>query len=101
MILEPIYQQILPFNHGYAWVQKGHKWGIVNALGETIQKPQWTGIRPLSFDDSYYKANRYGGWGILQYDGTVIVDFKYDNIRFRNGQFEEKKNKEWQIIHIL
>ena len=98
LVVQPIYRSILPFTNGFAWVQKTHKWGLMNTAGEFVYKPQWTGVQSIPEQDGYYKANRYGGWGVLRYDGRLIVDFQWDDIRSRGGRLEGKKNKKWEAV---
>ncbi|QQO10609.1 WG repeat-containing protein [Breznakiella homolactica] len=97
LIIEPIYECMLPFHKGYAWVKEGYKWGLINSSGGVVQKPQWPGVSRLSCS-GYYKANRYGGWGVLRYDGVMAADFLWDDIRCINGRIEGKKHKKWTAI---
>lgn len=98
ILFEPMYEGLIPSQNGFFWMRKGsHKWGIINSSNQVICKPQWAGISGYR-GSRYYRANRYGGWGVLQYDGKCVVDFIWDDVRINGEHFQGKKNKKWHII---
>lgn len=93
--------------------EKG-KWGLVNADGAVVVKPQYSGLME-SRNGSFLIA--VGGkekdgilegekWGVLDANGQVLVKAEYDEIGdFTNGLSKLKKgnkvgfaNEKWQIV---
>jgi len=59
---------------------KGGKWGIIDANGKFIEKPQYDFIQE-GFRNEFI-ASKNGKWGVITPDGKNKVDFKYDELKY-------------------
>ena len=83
IITEPIYDNIRPIDFGFAKIWQNSKVGLVNNSGEIILKPVCNSITDFEWYGSckYSKFNIDGLFGLLDYQGNVFIEAKYDEIK--------------------
>ena len=65
----------------------GKFWGLIDTNGTKISEFAYNTITYL--DKGFYKVERNGRWGIIDYKAKVFLPCKYVNVRLsENGQFE-------------
>lgn len=65
------------------WVQKGGKWGLVNATGSIILPFEYEEVNDYAWIDDLYPhafAKKNGKWGIVDTTGKVLLAFNYKSI---------------------
>ncbi|NCI45052.1 WG repeat-containing protein [Sediminibacterium soli] len=73
----PKYSQLYTLKEGYAFVQVGNKWGLVDEKGrETVEAKYDTLVR----QDDAVLAVKDRKIGVIANDGSVIVPVKYDRL---------------------
>ncbi|MBX7164168.1 MAG: WG repeat-containing protein [Saprospiraceae bacterium] len=78
-LIEPQYDDIKRFGKGVAFVKKGFLWGTINEKNEEVSGFVYDSILTL-FGKVYLRRYDSKKYGILYYDGTNFLDFKYDSI---------------------
>lgn len=104
-LVEPVYEYADSFRDGFGWVKQDGKWGIINNQAELVQKPFWFEVEPICQNGSFcfYKANRYGGWGVLDSAGNILVKCQWDNVSTRTiskNVILVKKDGLWGVVDI-
>lgn len=87
-IIPPIYQDIHIPKEGYVAAKKNGKWGLINMNNETIVPFRYAGFKGSFTEEKKYITsegfimvqNFNHKMGILNIDGDIILDFKYDDI---------------------
>jgi hypothetical protein len=94
------YEAVMPLDaNGNFRVKKNGLWGIVDATGNILSKPQYTEI--YRDGETYYAAkNDKGKWGYLNKKGKVHIPFEYDDVtNFKNGYAAVSRGKnKWGVI---
>ena len=94
------YEELKPFNEGYAAVCRGEKWGFINTEGEEVI--------PCSFDhvdifnDGFAAVCKDEKWGFIDTKGNVVIPMKYDSspTPFSEGLagFKDPDKEKWGWI---
>lgn len=78
IIVEPIYDQALPFQSNYGVIIKGSKQGIVNEQGSVILEPNYDRVH-ITKIDSIFILEKDDEMGLAK-EAEVIFETIYDNI---------------------
>ncbi|QCX38423.1 WG repeat-containing protein [Aureibaculum algae] len=86
IIIEPKFQDVIPFNKGYAAVKENNKWGFIDLDGKETIKPKYDSISNYfqkffiggDFDSPIYKT------GIKVYENTKSFYVDINGIQFEN-----------------
>ena len=64
----------------YTYVEENGLWGVIRADGFMISAPQWDiDIIKALYIDGYIDVPRGGKWGLMDKDGSLIFEVKYQN----------------------
>lgn len=95
-IIEPKFKICTDFTEeGVALVVYKNVFSVINLEGEIIDcqvnkmRPyinSWTGV-PTSFSDGYLVIVENDKWGCINYEGKLVIPFKYDKLTDFNGGF--------------
>lgn len=98
------------FNDNVAVFRSRAGYGLVNTSGDVLIKPgQFEKLGPLGYNKMIKAAiNINDGplkYGIIRYDGTEIIPFEFDDIKFsattaRNKAFPVENNWNWGVVNI-
>ena len=109
-ITQDAYQEVSNFKNGYATVNKGGKWGIIDTNGTFIVSPQYGSIKEVNVTERYFffSTGEEKLYGIADFNGNVLVKptiERYDSKGFADGilkvTIDDKLsyiNKEGRII---
>lgn len=94
-----VYDELAPFNEGYAAVRRGKKWGYINTKGEEVIS--------CSFDYADFFSNGLAAvmknekWGYIDTTGKVIIPFTYEPkpTPFSEGMAGVNKDGKWGWIN--
>ena len=71
-----VYDELQPFNEGYAAVRRGKKWGYINIKGEEVIA--------CSFDDADFFSEGFAAvykderWGFIDTNGNIVIPMEYE-----------------------
>jgi hypothetical protein len=96
MVIKPQYDSCDSYNEGYAKVQSGDKWGIIDKNGNVIIKPMYKNIAPgengifVFYDDS---------WGIIDKTGKILSPSVFHTITtFEKNRAMARFGKMYSIL---
>ena len=95
-VINPQFENAMPFNEGLACVETNKKWGFINIKGEFVIRPSFDG--PGVFHDGLAKVGTKTSVGSLHYlyinhNGENIFNTEYNfGTDFNNGTAEVKNN---------
>lgn len=96
-VLEPQYENALPFSDFLAAVKKNGRWGYINGEGKFIIEP--------SFEDAYLFSEQTaavkldGKWGFINRAGKFLIEPKYEDAAlFRQGLAAVKWDGKWGFV---
>ncbi len=72
-------------------------YGVINTKGETVIPCIY---QDIIWDSGYYKAKKKGKWGILNIQGSVLVDFMYSYINIIGSNAHLTNDKQTQILKL-
>lgn len=65
----------------YIPLELNNKWGFLNIEGEPVTQFKYENFSQI--DDSFFVAKYNGFYGVSDYEGKVIIPFKYQDIEYR------------------
>lgn len=81
---------------------KDGKQGLVDNLGNIIIKNEYTQISSLTnkYENGFIVKAENGKYGIINYDTTIALEMKYDEIKnvYGNNMYVVNENSKWKII---
>lgn len=89
-LIRPKYDTAMPFQQGYAAVEKDGKWGFINPQGRTICKMQYQIVRDFNLGFALVKKD--GKWGAINTEGELVVPCQYD----KEGDLANVKQMVWK-----
>jgi outer membrane protein assembly factor BamD len=96
-VLEPQYEDALPFSDFLAPVKVEGKWGFINGEGKFIIEPRFEGA--FLFSDQAAAVKEGGKWGFINRSGKFFVEPKYENAAvFRQGLAAVQWEGKWGFI---
>jgi outer membrane protein assembly factor BamD len=96
-VLEPQYEEALPFSDFLAPVKVEGKWGYINGEGKFIIEPRFEDA--YLFSDQAAAVKEGGKWGFINRSGKFLVEPKYENAAvFRQGLAAVKWEGKWGFI---
>ena len=96
-VLEPQYEEALPFSDFLAPVKKDGKWGFINGEGKFIIEPRYEDA--FLFSDQAAAVKEGGQWGFINRMGKFLVEPKYENAAvFRQGLAAIQLKGMWGFI---
>ena len=96
-VLEPQYEEALPFSDFLAPVKKDGKWGFINGEGKFIIEPRYEDA--FLFSDQAAAVKEGGQWGFINRSGKFLVEPKYENAAvFRQGLAAVQLKGKWGFI---
>ena len=96
-VLEPQYEDALPFSDFLAPVKVDGKWGYINGEGKFIIEPRFEDA--YLFSDQAAAVKEGGKWGFISRSGKFLVEPKYENAAvFRQGLAAVKWEGKWGFI---
>ena len=96
-VLEPQYEEALPFSDFLAPVKKDGKWGFINGEGKFIIEPRYEDA--FLFSDQVAAVKEGGQWGFINRSGKFLVEPKYENAAvFRQGLAAVQLKDKWGFI---
>ncbi|MBU1105084.1 MAG: WG repeat-containing protein [Candidatus Riflebacteria bacterium] len=98
--IDPLFEKVCRFMHGYAPVKEDGKWGIINTEAEYVVKPAFDRVwsPPKTGEGVYGITMRFYGDGIDPddlYEADPLDDWTNG---FNPGVFALKKNNRWYLI---
>ena len=108
VVLEPKYDQIKPFENGFARVENNKKWGIINTAGKELVEPVYDEIGNYFKNTTWAKKDKTFGivssGNFIPVDGAdKIWDFETQDLTYarKNGKigFIDLKGN-WTILPI-
>lgn len=82
-VIDPIYNDALPFSDGLAAVKTRNKWGLINRTGEVVVEPKYEWIFPFHNGLALVRGDRSG---FMNTKGELVIDFQALGIS-EYGQF--------------
>jgi hypothetical protein len=99
-ILKPRYEGIGNFKEGYLALLKNKKFGLFGGEDETLIAPVYD-IAPERIAPGIFKVRKGSGFGLIDKDENMLLDFEYDDIRFWNDTvFWLKKDFRWLLYEL-
>jgi len=96
-ILEPQYDDALPFADFLAPVKQEGKWGFINGEGKFVIEPRYEDA--FLFSDQAAAVKEGGKWGFLNRSGKFLVEPKYESAAiFRQGLAAVQWQGKWGFI---
>ena len=96
-VLEPQYEQALPFSDFLAGVKKDGKWGYINGEGKFVIEPRFENA--FLFSDGAAAVQENGKWGFINRAGKFLVEPKYESAGiFRQGLAAVQWEGKWGFI---
>ena len=86
--------------------KKDEKYGLLDNTGATILSNEYKSIKPISdkYENGYIVQNESGKYGVINWNKTVAVDTKYDDVKqlYSNGNYYVvKENGKWKIVDTV
>ena len=86
--------------------KKDEKYGLLDNTGATILSNEYKSIKPISdkYENGYIVQNESGKYGVMNWNKTVAVDTKYDDVKqlYSNGNYYVvKENGKWKIVDTV
>ena len=92
-----IYAYTNDFSEGLAHVVSlDYKHGFINENGKEVIPLIYDGAS--SFSGGLAEVEKDGKWGVINAEGTIIVDYEYDNIVKNDYLIAVNKDKKWSIL---
>jgi outer membrane protein assembly factor BamD len=96
-MLEPQYEDALPFADFLAPVKQDGKWGFINGEGRFIIEPRYEDA--FLFSDQAAAVQEGGKWGFINRSGKFLVEPKYQSAAiFRQGLAAVRWEGKWGFI---
>ena len=96
-VLEPQYEEALPFSDFLAAVKKDGKWGFINGEGKFVIEPRFENA--FLFSDGAAAVEENGKWGFVNRSGKYLVQPKYESAGiFRQGLAAVRWESKWGFI---
>jgi outer membrane protein assembly factor BamD len=96
-VLEPQYEEALPFSDFLAAVKKDGKWGFINGEGKFVIEPRFDNA--FLFSDGAAGVEENGKWGFVNRSGKYLVQPKYESAGiFRQGLAAVRWESKWGFI---
>ena len=96
-VLEPQYEEALPFSDFLAAVKKDGKWGFINGEGKFVIEPRFENA--FLFSDGAAAVEENGKWGFVNRSGKYLVQPKYESAGiFRQGLAAVSWEGKWGFI---
>lgn len=78
VVLPLIYDEITPFENGYACTMRRERYGVIDSLGREVLECKYHDINSIMPDRVVAMLN--GRYGIIDFDGNQIIPFDQKNI---------------------
>lgn len=98
IVIEPFYDQVLPFTNGLASVMRDEKFGYINRKGELEIPIQFAFASPFSDKGFAAVATSIDHIGVIDKKGTFIVNPKYEEVIVDGDEFIVKEKNKCGII---
>ena len=96
-VLEPQYEEAMPFADFLAPVKQEGKWGFINGEGKFVIEPRYEDA--FLFSDQAAAVKEGGKWGFINRSGKFLVEPKYEDAAiFRQGLAAVKWEGRWGFI---
>ncbi len=96
-VLEPQYEEALPFSDFLAAVKKDGKWGFINGEGKFVIEPRFENA--FLFSDGAAAVEENEKWGFINRSGKYLVQPKYESAGiFRQGLAAVRWEGKWGFI---
>jgi outer membrane protein assembly factor BamD len=96
-VLEPQYEEALPYSDFIAAVKKDGKWGYINGEGKFVIEPRFENA--FLFSDGAAAVQENGKWGFINRAGKFLVEPKYESAGiFRQGLAAVQWEGKWGFI---
>jgi len=96
-VLEPQYEEALPYSDFIAAVKKDGKWGYINGEGKFVIEPRFENA--FLFSDGAAAVEESGKWGFINRAGKFLVEPKYESAGiFRQGLAAVRWEGKWGFI---
>lgn len=84
----------------YFYTLKGQSWYVYNSFGRLLVDEPYSQFAPSQ--DKYIPARKGGFWGWLDFDGTLIVAHKFEQVASGLGDahFIAKTNGKWGVYSL-
>lgn len=80
-----------------------NKHGIVDSMGKVIIENQYEEITALTnqYENGFIVKNNQGKYGVVNYDSTMALPEKYDEIAhvYGNGMYVVKEANSWKVVN--
>lgn len=95
--------EVLPGTQGVLITTVENKKGLVDNLGKEIIENKYSEIKSLTnkYENGFIVKNESGKYGVINYDKSVAVEEKYDEIKniYGNDMYVVKEANSWKIVN--
>lgn len=85
IVVDPVFDEALPFSGGLAAVKEGKAWGYIDPDGFPEVSCKYEQVRPYS--EGMAAVKRDGKWGFIDRDGFPKIRCQYDEVSdFNEGR---------------
>lgn len=96
-LFEPVYQNIRPFNEGYALIRRYDRWGMMDHNGQEVLPPQYEVM--TSNVNGYFFAGDADGWALFDYQFMPLTDYVYtDATPMSDNRIGVKRNGKYGFL---
>ncbi|MEP4535294.1 MAG: WG repeat-containing protein [Cyclobacteriaceae bacterium] len=90
-------QDYIRIDENYLYAQNGKRWDVYNFFGRKLNDKTFGQI--LGSVNRKVAVRNHGYWGWMDFDGKMIVNFRYDNLKLgvRDDQFIIKYVGHWGV----
>ena len=94
-----VYDELTPFNEGYAAVRRGRKWGYINTKGEEVISCLFDNAE--LFSEGLAAVCQDGCWGFIDTNGITVIPMKFEETPtpFSEGLAGFRRNNRWGWIN--
>ncbi|MEO9474295.1 MAG: WG repeat-containing protein [Cyclobacteriaceae bacterium] len=90
-------QDFIRIDQNYLYAQNGKRWDVYNYFGRKLNDKTFGQV--LGSVDRKVAVRNHGYWGWMDFDGKMIVNFRYDHLKLgvRDDQFIIKYVGHWGV----
>lgn len=97
------YSEIRNVVNGYAAFKKYDDWGFLRISGDNVEvacRPDYYQVKDFTPEGyAMVQQRQYGGWGLIDSEGNLVVDCCYDHIDpFKCDYTSARKRVNWTIV---
>lgn len=96
-LFEPVYQNLTPYNEGYALIRRYDRWGIMDHKGREVLPPQYE-VMTTNVNGHFFAGDK-DGWALFDYRFRPLTDFVYtDATPLSENRIGVKRNGKYGFL---